>query len=473
MKFVLFIKTHLLLVGSTIIVGISGFLFTSILIMQMSTEEVINILEAGADTVPIIKNEDLDELGKTYSILNEQFEREINELTMGKANRHNKMDKELNYYGVSGRDNEVLKNDEYINGIRIQYKKNNESVNSGDSNFNDIISVMSVLFEQKMDTKNIDELKEILTELFWLSHTYTFDSDELYSCKYGCIAENNYKCTSVYNEYKNTKYLKYELLQVPYHEEYIDYGYDEKENFRVVVPKHSCIVHGGKGAGCIWDENKICYHGTSLQNFTECDKKIKIPNEINSENGKIIEDSGDEISYSEVGVDVIPDDIDAMYLQLEPKSGQKVLRTDTNCRYYKIVKLCKTRENILNDLKNKKTDLLKKEYSAMKHAESCNYSGDGECKTCKNNEDAVRKANTLVLNLQSELEWHISKVCEADEMGSKYWCDGYRLCMGHKDHYKCDGKHKIVLCSGHTNINVDIKILYNNEILEEAVKIFK
>ena len=63
-------------------------------------------------------------------------------------------------------------------------------------------------------------------------------------------------------------------------------------------------------------------------------------------------------------------------------------------------------------------------------------------------------------------------MCEADETASKYWCDGYKLCMGHKDYYKCAGKHKVVLCSGHTNINVEIKVMYKKKLLDEALKVF-
>ena len=35
--------------------------------------------------------------------------------------------------------------------------------------------------------------------MFWLSHTYTYDSDELYPCRYGCSSVNRYKCTDVYD----------------------------------------------------------------------------------------------------------------------------------------------------------------------------------------------------------------------------------------------------------------------------------
>lgn len=164
MKFVGFIKSNISIVGASLVVGISAITIIIIMIMQSSNEEVIGILEAGADTVPIIKQEDLDVLGRTYSILNEEFEREINELTMGEANRHNKMDKVLIHYGVYGKENEnPFKNDDYVNGIRISYDKTSASYANGASNFNDIIAVMSVLYEQKMDTIPIDKLKETFT----------------------------------------------------------------------------------------------------------------------------------------------------------------------------------------------------------------------------------------------------------------------------------------------------------------------
>ena len=482
MKITRFIKSNIALVGTSVVVGISAITIVIVLIMQASNEEIIGILEAGADTVPIIKQEDLDVLGRTYSILNEQFEREINDLTTGEANRHNKMDQVLTHYGVYGKENsEPFKNDDYVNGIRISYDKTDASISNGASNFNDIIAVMAVLYEQKMDTIPIDRLEETFTRLFWLSHTYTYNSDELYPCKHGCLAENNYKCTAVYNDYRSTRYLKYDLYTVPYHEEYADLGYDERENFRIVVPRHQCIVHGQSGAGCVWDESKTCYHGSGMQTFAECELKINTE-PIDDENNESGDEGGEEgggendsegTVYGEVGDEVIPENIDEMYLEADPIQGQKMNRTDTSCRYYKIIKLCNTRKNLLTQIKNAKKTLKDAEKAEQSHSESCDYDGDGECSTCKHNAEAVERASAKVDELEAQLEEHINTVCEADEASSKYWCDGYKLCMGHKDHYKCESKHKVILCSGHTNINVEIKVMYNKELLDEALKVFR
>ena len=320
-----------------------------------------------------------------------------------------------------------------------------------------------------MDLVPIEELEETFTRLFWLSHTYTYNSDELYPCRHGCLAENNYHCTEVYKDYRGTRYLKYELYTVPYHEEYADLGYDEREHFRIVLPKHMCTVHNQRGAGCIWDEEKVCYHGSGMQNFSDCN--LKIITEA-SDDGDIDEESGEGEVYSEEGDEVVPDDIDEMYLEENPTKGQKINRTDTTCRYYKIIRFCNERKTLANQIKSAKVALKSAEETEQIHSEECDYDGDDECGTCKNNALAVERANTKVSELETELNEHITTVCEADENASKYWCDGYKLCMGHKDHYKCDGKHKVVLCSGHTNINVEIKVMYNKELLDEALKVF-
>ena len=139
--------------------------------------------------------------------------------------------------------------------------------------------------------------------------------------------------------------------------------------------------------------------------------------------------------------------------------------------------MCNTRKTLLTNLKTAKADLLLKVLNSNKHSEECDYeppesNPSAECPTCKSNDRAVTTASERVEQLEIQLEDHISNVCEADETASKYWCDGYKLCMGHKDYYKCAGKHKVVLCSGHTNINVEIKVMYKKKLLDEALKVF-
>ena len=71
---------------SAIVIGA----IATITIIQSGLDENIAILEAGSSDIPIIKNDDLQELGRLYSELNDKFEREIDELVTGKANRNNK-----------------------------------------------------------------------------------------------------------------------------------------------------------------------------------------------------------------------------------------------------------------------------------------------------------------------------------------------------------------------------------------------
>ena len=92
---------------SAIVIGVVA----TIMIIQSGLDENIAILEAGLSDIPIIKNDDLQELGRLYSELNDRFEREIDELVTGKANRNNKANQTLNHYGVYGQDNiNVLSN---------------------------------------------------------------------------------------------------------------------------------------------------------------------------------------------------------------------------------------------------------------------------------------------------------------------------------------------------------------------------
>ena len=55
MNFIAYVKAHIGLVSAIIIVGISAITIGIILVLQSSNEEAISILEAGADTVPIMK----------------------------------------------------------------------------------------------------------------------------------------------------------------------------------------------------------------------------------------------------------------------------------------------------------------------------------------------------------------------------------------------------------------------------------
>lgn len=75
----------------------------SLILTACSSDEEIAVLQAGLDDIPIIQNDDLQELGELYSTLNDEFEREIDLLVTGEANRHNKKNDKLVHYGVYAR----------------------------------------------------------------------------------------------------------------------------------------------------------------------------------------------------------------------------------------------------------------------------------------------------------------------------------------------------------------------------------
>ena len=462
---------------SAIVIGV----IATIIIMQSGLEEDIAILEAGLSDVPIIKNDDLQVLGRLYSELNDKFEREIDELVTGKANRNNKANKELKHYGVYGKENaDPFKNNDYINGINLKYEKSNANIRDGASNFNDIIAVMSVLYDQQMDLVNISELKEVFTDLFWLSHTYTFDSTELYPCKSGCVAETNYKCPDVYKDYNigRIKYLKYDPFTVRRHSNYEDY--DPSEDFRIAYPEGQCVVCGKTGAGCIRDENKVCYHGSGRVNFADYnDKKIVKKKTVGSGDEREEREFEGPI-YADLGEVVIPEDIDEEFLgptptiptgepdeELEPGAvtyGNKIDANNSSCYYYMEVKYCSERKRISD-----KIATLYKEIDDINDALNEDNISEARAESLGNQIDAK---NEKLNELNAELNEHITNVCEVNEAKAKSWCNGFKICLGHKTHYKCNG-HKVVLCLGHTSINVAIKTLYRDELLDEAFKVFR
>ena len=467
---------------SAIVIGVIAIIIT----IQSGLDENIAILEVGLSDIPIIKNDDLQELGRLYSELNDKFEREIDELVTGKANRNNKANQPLNHYGVYGQDNDSpFKNDDYVNGANIKYEKIDANIKDGASNFNDIIAVMAVLYDQKMDLADISEMKEVFTDLFWLSHTYTFDSTELYPCKHGCVVEPNYKCTDVYKDYNfsRIKYLKYDPFTVRKHNEYE--GYDPDENFRIVYPEGQCVVCGKTGAGCVRDEHKVCYHGNGRVNFIDYKEKKSEKTKTKTVDGEHIEVKFEApVLYADLGEVIKPEDVEVDFLGPEPTipsgdadevlepgaviSGTKVNKNNQSCYYYMEVKHCRERERISNDIVtlleeiDEIEDNISKEQD-KKHPSESTLERLEEQKSAKEVEKAT---------LEEELNNHISTVCEANEAKAKYWCDGFKLCLGHKTHYTCPG-HKIVLCLGHTSLNLTIKVLYRDELLDEAFKVFR
>lgn len=457
------VKAHITMISIALTaMVVTGFIVFS-LVAQSNLDEEISILDAGLDTVPIIKNDDLQELGKLYSTLNSKFEREIDALVKSKPTRNNKKNGSLTHYGVYGKENkDPFKNNDYTNGVTYKYEKATSSIPDKKNNFNDIIAVMSVLYDQKMDTISTSELKDVFSELFQMSHTFTYDTSELYPCKSGCDGVKKYKCTDVYNDYKSTD-LKYDPFTVKKSSLYEDKGYEEDTDFRMVYPAGQCIVCGTRGAGCILTD-KTCYHSSSNIVFSQYDN-IQI-------DGKVYRELGDTIDIDEQISEEFKGDPDA-------PSGKKLARTDTKCRYYKIVKECNTRKNIANkivSLKNKIANERKKiekeneSFSKKKNPSEAAYKSHD--KKIERYEANIEKYEAQVEEQEELLQIHIETVCEKDENAAMFWCNGFKVCLGHKNHYMCPS-HKLVCCFGHTTVNLTVKILYKDELLDLCYKTFK
>ena len=146
----------------------------------------------------------------------------------------------------------------------------------------------------------------------------------------------------------------------------------------------------------------------------------------------------------------------------------KVDKNNQSCEYYLEVKYCEERKRIGKEI----VDLLE-EIDSLEDSLSEEQDKDNPSENRVDHlKERIQEKEEEKAALEEELNNHISTICEANEAKAKYWCDGFKLCLGHKTHYKCNG-HKIVLCLGHTSINVTIKVLYRDELLDEAFKVFR
>ncbi len=462
--------------------------FTAVIIIIVMIMMIYNsmhegelaLLNAGIENAPIINNEDLQMLGHFYSELNESFEREIDAITTGKANRNNKLNKELSHYGVYGKENATgFVNNDYENGINIKYVKSDKYRNrkGGDSNFRDIISAMAVIYEQKMDIANKNDLKELFEQIFWLSHSFQYDSTELYPCEHGCNVVNRYECTDVYDEYASSN-LKHTPFTVSPHNLYEDFDpvpdiiddeieVDDRGNktirkgkyrddFNIVYPQGQCSVHGANGAGCVLDKTKLCFHGI---------KEMYDEEPYDSDYYELVEVEYATEELPDFAVDLFDarDKEEEESEEEEEESIDKkakkflgmIVDKDKTCTNYKIVKYCKEREKL-----KKVNDDIKREDLRYSRIESPT---DAQSDF---HDSKIASLEEKKAEIEEELAEH-DEECKRDN--PEYLCGGFNICLGHADHYRCD-KHNVVVCFGHTNINMNVKILYGEDIIEEFYK---
>ena len=134
-----------------------------------------------------------------------------------------------------------------------------------------------------------------------------------------------------------------------------------------------------------------------------------------------------------------------------------------SCIYYMNVKYCSKREEI----SEKVAKLLKDIDDIQDSIDSASPDAD-----TTSLEESLAAKDEEINKFKSELEIHKSSVCESNDEKAKYWCDGFKICLGHRTHYRCEG-HKIIVCYGHTNINVTVKIMYRDKMLEKLYEIMR
>ena len=113
-----------------------------IIIVQMN-ERTVLINEGTTKSVPMLSADTIAKLGEIYIMKENEFESELKNIILGIANRKNKRGDDI-YYGVNGRRNiDAMINKDYVNGVNLRYIKSDSNRADGESNFNDILAVLS------------------------------------------------------------------------------------------------------------------------------------------------------------------------------------------------------------------------------------------------------------------------------------------------------------------------------------------
>lgn len=416
------------------IIAICIFVIILITIIVTSNSEREQLfLEGKVKSVPLITNETTKRLGNLYISLNREFERQIKEMEEDYASRYNKRGDKI-YYGVNGKENdEYLINDDYVNGIQsITYIKGSaKDRKDGESNFVDMISVLSSALGADMDKYEADKIDTLFSKLFWLSHTFTGTTTELYPCKHGC-AWVKYYC--------GDRYVQGE------------YGGD-------VVPFFKCDAYMGMEGeyGLMYDPFLASNYNYTLLKQKALDTSYLVTTFRDKGNYEARSD-GESVSYVQVyhnGRAVTGDD-EIFHIQ-EPEG---------------ICPVCGNGEEVF-DSTTRKFAGCNPELTCYHGAPKTESDEDGNTRLIAMHYMGQEKendcSNANVENIcnyeppeEGEEETH---ACANPDIG----CDGYYECGGH-EHYSCPG-HILVCCFGHTNLNLSIKIMYYEEMLDKLKEI--
>ena len=277
----------------TVLVVIIGLIAGNMYLQEML------FFEGQEKSIQLFTEEELREYGEIYKEMSLDFENDIGYLIEDYANRTNRAGERI-HYGIYNHEHPTddtnkikihqngentnksensqlsdlndamntfrvkdsyIDTDEFKNGVTIKYAKTNGR-SDGESNFKDILTVVSMLIDQKqsknestVDVKS--KVPDLIRRLFRISHTYTGESTEVYSCEKGCRVLFYY-CNEVDNGYVGTG-IDLQPFPINPHSDFNDYG---DEDFELVEPENECVLCEHNGKGCVLDSKK-CYHGNT------------------------------------------------------------------------------------------------------------------------------------------------------------------------------------------------------------------
>ena len=423
------------------------FMTILIVIILVSMNETTHIYNEGmAKSIPLISNDKMKKLGDLYIRLNDEFEQEIMNLEINYANRHNKRG-DLIHYGVNGKENsDEVVNDDYVNGIEsIKYIKGKaDNRKDGESNFIDMLSFLSVSLGSDIDRYSSEQLEEVFTKLFHLTHTFTGTSTELYPCEHGC-SWCKYYCGDymVQGEvggntvgfYKVDEYMgeegKYGLMYDPFlitkespYNELRAMASDTSELFTIF---HNRGRYGAFSNGESIEYREVITYGRAVTGDSEI-YRLQEPDgfcEVCSYYARPYRGTTRKFAGCN------PD--------LTCYHGRPYVETDEDGNSHLICMQCMYRER-----EGGCTNYEAEHDCDHEHSENCEWE-DGEAEA---------------MGIEPNGCKHHTLHCKPDDIG----CAGYYECEGH-EHYSCPG-HIIVTCFGHTNLNLEIKIMYYEEMID-------
>ena len=421
------------IVGAGII--LMTILIVVILVQMLERDAIFN--EGMVKSIPMIRDDTVAKLGDIYVRKENEFESELKNIILGIANRKNKRGDEI-YYGVNGKRNidEMINND-YVNGVNLKYIKSDSNRTDGESNFNDIISVLSAIYGADSDRYE-EEVINMFEYLFDISHTYTSESTDLYSCEHGCSYVKyycgDYKVVGPGQDGEEVKFYRCD----EYMGEAGQYGLMYNP---FIINKSSSYPYLREIAG---DE-------TSMRTAYQY-KDVKITY-THTEDGTIenhnIVTKGDRVvaQDDDIFTLVIPDGF------CDVCSGKRQTFTSTTRKFAGCV------SHVECHCVNAESTIIYKDADDETGDWVDWHMGDDKG-TCENYN--VENADC---NHDCECEDECTHECADPELLDT----GYYICEGHR-HYACPG-HIAVCCFGHTTLNLDVNILYYEGIINELEKI--